>query len=274
MNSIRRGFIAAASVALFVHSFTAPHARALTLTPGTILGADTDTNTLVKYSQAGAILETLGLTNANNLGNIDGLTIIGSNVYLCGTNSTVAQVNLTTGVVSNFFSITAGGVEALGDLNGNIMAGLYSSNRIDIYTTAGAFLNSITPAVSSGMTGLDSDGTRIFMAGYNTGFVYTLDLSGNVLSSFNVNAGTQSISGLGYDAGSNTLWVSTGFNQDDIRHFSLSGTFLGSFPAGYGWINALDVVPSVPEPASLVLGPLSFSWMMGARRQRRQIAGN
>jgi hypothetical protein len=249
---------------------SAPPVAALTLTPGTILGGDAVSPggtvfTLVQYSQTGTILDTLVLSNAASLGTMDGLTVIGSDVYVVGTSGVVGKVDLTTGAVSNFFNTNAS-AESLGDLNGNIMVGNYGGNSIDVYTPAGAFLNSITPAVNIGVTGLDSDGTNLYVGSYNDGSIYTLDLAGNVLNSFNSGVGGASISGLGYDSGSNTIWISTGFNQDDIRQYSLTGTLLGSFPANYPFIDGLDVVP-IPEPGTLLLVGIGLTAALACRRR-------
>lgn len=248
-------------------------ASAITLTLSSILGGDSVSSggtsfTLVEYSPAGAILNTLPLINGGPLGTMDGVAMIGGNVYVTGTGGVVGQVDLNTGNVFNTFAV-AGSVESLGDLNGNLMVGNYSNGDINVYTPAGAFVQTISTP-NFGMTGVDSDGTNIYVASYNNGNVYTIDLAGNVLSSFPTGAGGSSLSGLGYDSSTNSIWVSTGFNQDDIRQFSLTGTFITSFPtAPYGFIDGLDVVPkAIPEPSTYLMGSLVA---LGAVELRRRL---
>lgn len=242
----------------------------LTLTPGDLLGIDSvapggAVYTLVKYSQTGSILDTLALTGSIS-GTADGLTIIGSNVYMATTDGTVAQINLGTGALTPLFAAGGSGVEALGDLNGNIMVGNFGSNEIRIYTPAGAFVNTIVPSISASSTGLDSDGARIFVGSYG-GDIHVLDLSGNVLNTIAANLGSGSISGLGYDASANTVWVSTGFSDDRIREYSLSGGApLTDFAANWPFIDGLDVIP-IPEPCALLLSGAALPFLACIRRR-------
>ncbi|HMO85505.1 MAG TPA: hypothetical protein PKC18_11370 [Lacipirellulaceae bacterium] len=254
-TNLARGLAVASLLA--AAALAAPRAAALSLTPGTILGVDSGapggaTFTLVQFSPTGTVLDTLALTNTAQLGTLDGLALVGSQLFVGGTNNFVGSVDLGTGVVSNYFNTGSAGLEALGELNGNLLVGDFGA-AISVFSTAGALLNTITPSMVLGTTGVDSDGSQLFVANYNDGRVYTLDLTGTVQSSFDTGAGASSLSGLAYDAGSNTLWVSTGFNQGDIRQFDLSGNLLTSFASGYPFIDSLEVIP-IPEPAAGALG--------------------
>ena len=249
----------------------APAAAALTLVPGTILGEDSvgpggTTATLVQYSPTGVILDTLALSNLGNFGTVDGVAIVGGDVFVTGTSGVVGQVDLTTGVLFNAFNV-GGTPEALGDLNGNLLVGQFGADRVDVFSTSGALLNSINLSAPAAVTGLDSDGSVLYVASYNDGAIYSFDLSGGLLGSFSTGLGPSSLSGLGYDGGTNTLWVSSGFNQDRIHQFSVTGTPLASFDAGRPFIDGLDVVPTIPEPATAALSAAGLAALAGRGRR-------
>jgi hypothetical protein len=47
---------------------------------------------------------------------------------------------------------------------------------------------------------------------------------------------------LGFDAKTGSIWISTGFSQNDIRQYDLEGSLIGQFSPGFSLIDGLDFV--------------------------------
>jgi len=242
--------------------------HAMSMTAGTVLGGDSvapggTTITLVQYSQStGAILDSLVLntTAVPTFGTLGGLTFIGGHVYIAGSNGDIAEVNLSSGALIGPGISTGLAAEGLGNIGDDLLIGA-GNGVVRRYTTSGSLVSSISLG-ASGLRGIDSDGTQIFAA-WNTGQIRKFDLSGNLLSSTATDISGSGMSGLGYDAVTGHLWISTGFGADDIREYTQAGgSPVSSFAAGYPFINGLDVVP---EPTTLLLLTLS-TIMLHTRR--------
>jgi hypothetical protein len=250
---------------------TAP-TQAITLSPGTVLGGDSvapggTTLTLVQYSQStGAIVDSLVLntTAVPTFGTLGGLAVVGSHVYIAGSNGDIAEVNLSSGALIGPGISTGLPAEGLGNIGNDLLIAA-SNGSVRRYTISGSLVGSITLAGGSGLRGIDSDGTQIFAA-WNTGQIRKFDLSGNLLSSTSTDISGAAMSGLGYDFATGHLWISTGFGSDEIREYTQAGgSPVNSFTAGYPFINGLDVVP---EPAMLILFPLALLPLWGSRGRR------
>jgi len=210
----------------------------------TLVGVTTDPS-LVKYDLAGNQIDTLPVIDTVTIGVMDGATVVGTDVWVCGTNDIVARVDLQTGMLEQAFSASVIGIEALGDYDGGLLLGGYSSNSVEVYDTAGNLRRSIPLSSNAGITGVDSDGTNLYVASYLDGDIYVYDLqSGQELRRLATGIGGSSLSGLCYDRRSHTLWVSTGFGQDDIRNYDLGGNLLSLFPANHTSVYGLDYVDS------------------------------
>jgi len=260
MNLIQRLISPALLAGFFVN------AQAFTITPGTLVAVDGSSKRLIEYSTAGTINEMLSLTGI--AGVPVGVEVIGSSVYIMEVTGDVSQVNLSTGATSFLFN--GGGNEGLGSRGGNLLTLDYSSGVVREYTVGGALVNSWT--VAAGGTGVDSAAAGGFsVAYYSDATVGTFSAGGVLVSSFATGLNGYEISGYAYDASTNTHWVSSGFGRDDIRHYSNTGTLLGSFAANSLWINGLDYVSgpqNVPDAgSSMVLLVLAVAGMAALRRR-------
>jgi hypothetical protein len=243
-----------------------PALGVLTLDPGTLIGGDVDTGTIVKYDQSGNILDTLPFVDGVGIGTFDGLTVFRNALFVCGTTNTIGQVDLTTGVVFGAINgVTVSGTETLGNSPTELLLGGFSSNTIDRFDAGGVYQGTITLNTNVGMTGVDSDGTSLIVGSYNDGNIYIYDMAGNQTGVVNTGIGSGVVSGLGYDESNGTVWLSLGFGNDSIVQFDLAGNHLTTFASNRGWINGLDIVP-IPAPgagAVAALGALAL-----ARRRR------
>jgi hypothetical protein len=246
-------------------------AGVFTLDPGTIIGQDSvepgsSDFTLVKWSQSGRVLDTLDIIDVpDEYGTMDGLAVLGDDVWTIGTGGIVTRVDLASGALTDSFTTSGSGPEALGTLGDDLLVGNFGFDTVQVYSTSGALLSSVALSQTVGVTGVDSDGESLFVASWDTGNIHVFDLAGQQQRVIPTGIGSQSLSGLGYDDATDTLWVSTGFGQDDIRHYDLGGTLLTSFDAGFPFIDGLDVV-SVPGPAAWWAG---VALVAAGRRRRR-----
>jgi uncharacterized protein YjiK len=243
------------------------NAHAFSITAGTLIGVDGNSNRLVEYSTGGTINEILSLSGS--FSTPVGVEVVGSSVYVMGVNGDVNQVNLATGAMSLLFN--GGGNEGLGTRGNNLLVLNYLSGEVLEFTVGGVLLN--TYAIGTGGTGVDGAAAGGFaVAHFSDGNVYTYNASGGLVSSFSTGLNGSEISGLAYDAGTNSYWVSSGFGSDDIRHFSSTGTLLGSFAANSGWINGLDYVSgpqNVPDSgSSLLVLAVAMTGMVALRRRK------
>ncbi|HRF60287.1 MAG TPA: PEP-CTERM sorting domain-containing protein [Fimbriimonadaceae bacterium] len=232
---------------------------AFSVTPGTVVGFDVNTSSLVEYDFSGSINETLVVTGLPNT-NV-GVAILGNRVFVGDVAGNVGEVNLGTGAVSGLFS--TGLNEALGDNGRELLALNYNSGTVQRFTPGGSLVGS--SGTNVGNTGVDGTPNTMYTANYNDGRIYRWDYAGNNLGSFATGLANGSLSGLGYDPVSGFTWVSAGFGDDSIRAYDAAGNQVINFASNKGWINGLDVVP-VPEPATMAVFALG---LLALRRRKK-----
>lgn len=248
---------------------------ALTVSPGTIWGADSISLQLREYSYSGTFMGSLGITGLPGA-YPTGVAVLGSHVFVSSNSGYIGEVNLNTGAVFNLFLGPAS--EALGDNGTNLLTYNYSTGVVREFSTTGTLLNTITLAGGAGMSGLDADGNRIFVTGWGNGNIREYNSTGALVNTVTTGLPTGFVSGLGYDSSDGSFWVSSGYGDDRIRQYSATGTLLANFSAGSPEINGLDVVPAsavVPEPAGIVVWSAlagTSAAVVVARSQRRRAA--
>ncbi len=255
-------FYAALTLVLF--SAGIPQAQAITLAPGTLLGMDNTNNRVLQYNSTGTLLDSLAVPGDNYVG----ITTIGSDLFVLSINTdNVYRIDLSTGSRSIAFH-SATGSENMGRKGDNLLIAEHSTGLLNEYTTSGVLVNTIN--LDDGLTGIDSDGSRIFAGQYrnpNAGSIRIYDSLGNFQSTVGLGLPSRSISGMSYDAGADEFWVATGFGDDRIRRYSSGGALLDSFGAQSTWINGVTFI-AIPEPSSLALGAIAVGGIVVSDRRR------
>jgi hypothetical protein len=231
---------------LFVQSlvlsqvFAAVAAAQFTVDHGTLVGIDSNSPySLIEYSPTGVVTDTLTISGISVP---VGSAVIGGEVWVMGVDSTLGRVNLTTGSVEFSFATVIASAECLGTFGDELLVTAWNSADVNRYDTAGVLLETISLPQSVGMTGLDASTTHIYGAIYSTGQIHKYDLTGALVQVIDTGIAGSALSGLAYEASTDSLWVSTGFGTDQVLHFDVNGTPLGGFPATVSFLNCLDYV--------------------------------
>lgn len=244
------------SMVLFLGA--ASSALALTLTPGTILAIDSQSSTIYQFDASGTQLDSMAISLLST-SFVTGITTIDGRVFLFQQGAQgVLEVDLGTGIASNVFN-PAVGRDDLGRIGSNLI--LSFSNQphnvdpgvIEIYTTTGAFIQqlNVTTQISGG---IDSDGSRIFLADEPADLVRIFDLNGVELSTFPIIlGGFAAPSGLAYDSFSDTILVAD-FFVDVIQRYSIDGTKLDEFHTSGVRMDGITVVPASAPPVQVPMG--------------------
>jgi hypothetical protein len=219
-------------------ALSASAAAQFTIDDGTLVGIDGSTRQVIEYSTSGAILETLATTMP---GAPTGLDVVNGELFANDTTGQVFSINLTTGAATALFAPT-GPLENMGSVNGELIMMGWNTSVIERYDTVGNLLGTINLTQIVGTTGIDSDGTDYFLGEWQTGTIYIFDSSGSLLNTLNVGIAANSISGLAYEASSNSLWVATGFGNDMMMQIDLAGNIMQQWPTNSPWINGVDFV--------------------------------
>jgi hypothetical protein len=245
-------------------SVAAP-ASALTLTPGTVIGATND-GILVQYSRTGTILDTLPLDES--LGGPSGLTIVGDLLFI-STSVEILQVDLSTGVLTPV--ATKNGIKGLGTLGDNLMAGagVFGNHSAVIFDLAGTQIRSIrlTGIPLAVMTGIDSDGEFIYVSSTNaldgselvTKHLLTGEWIQTIASAPDTLPRRIGLSALGVDTSDGSIWVAS-LTDRMIRQLDPNGNVITEFSQlePYSGVEGLDVVPASVRPVDVDIFPFGL----------------
>jgi uncharacterized protein (TIGR03382 family) len=172
-----------------------------------------------------------GIQNPNGIQGNSGMTALGANIYLANRYQGVGVLDRQTGTSTLYHGPQD--IEALGNDGTNLLAGTFTTDTVYRMATDGTILGTITLQLTNhlGITGIDSDGARLFVGSYDDGNVHIFDMAGLALGIIKTGlfVGIDVLSGLSFDRGDGTLWLTAGFGDGTIYHFDLAGDLLGMF---------------------------------------------
>ncbi len=187
-------------------------------------------HTLIEFSASGEELGRLGIQDpAGLITSPSGLTLSGDVLWVSGSN-TVNRIDLKSGLASPGFQITEQiSLTALADDGEFLLVGDIHPDRVLRFDSSGQLQDTIVLDPEVLMTGLDTDGSRLFVTSYQTGHVHVFDLDGHQIEVIPTDLGAGTLTGASLDKDGRSLWVTTGTGINDILHFDLAGQPLGSF---------------------------------------------
>ncbi len=233
-----------------------------------------------------------GLAQPSGIVGNSGIASLNGNIYVANRIQGVGHLDPLTGSSTGYAGPQ--GIEGLGVYGSHLIGGVYDTDSIvefainsmvEPHPEVMATIMLQTPGDRRlGITGLDSnDDTLFYVGSYLDGNVYTFDPSGAFQGEIVTGLGANALSGLAYDRGNDTLWLATGFDGNQVLHYSLEGMLLGSFAApidGIGGLAAFtdDIVGPPPGPPSAVPEPpagamFAFGgvvWLAARRRRMQQ----
>ena len=250
-------------VGLSVVSFAVASGAPISLTPGSllVLQAGFPSGLIQQYSRTGTAGPTLDLPVLTDIP--VSLTVLNGQLFVGDDSGRASIINPSTGAATPVFSTPAVALTSLGNYKGTLLAlnefgpppAFATGNTINVYSTTGTFLYSITlksVPPTANWDGMTSNNSIIYIADNQSGDVFEYSPSGASLGFFDTKLGT-GLSGASYDVSNNSIWVSDS-KTDHVYDFSTTGVLLSDFatditPAG------VAVVPPVatPEPASYML---------------------
>ena len=223
-----------------------------------------------------------GVQSSKGIQGNSGMTRLGSTVFVSNRYQGVAIFDAATGSSTLYHGPQD--IEALGNDGTNLLAGLFTSDTVLKMATDGTVLSTITLNITDhlGITGLDSDGTRVFVGSFDDGDVHIFDMAGDLLGLISTGLGADVLSGLSYDRSDGTLWLTAGFGDGSVRHFDLAGDLLGTFDLMITG-NARDIPvvalfdatvtpPVVVEPGTVTLFTFALAGVAWWHRRRMTVA--
>lgn len=242
------------STALVFLIFSASFALAAPPIPGAILAGGFDSNEIRQYSPAGVLLDQYEVTGVPD--NIAGIKMLGGVLYALDVAGNLGSINTTTGEFSLIASTGVFGYEDLGRMGDDLLFSNFIDRTIERRTITGALVSTIPIGVRA--TGVDSDGTSIFVADIDTGDIRTFSSSGVLQSSFSFGVGGDTLSALAYNPATDTLFVGASFGDPgQAREYTRSGVLLSTFEVPFRKANGLSffdgAAVAAPEPGSLAL---------------------
>ncbi len=221
-----------------------------------------------------------------------GIASLNGNIYVANRIQGVGIVDPETGSSTAYRGPQ--GIEALGTYQDMLIAGVFDTDSIVMYsvdpypTPISTIQLQIDHAL--GITGLDLDETNFYVGSYGDGNVYVFNPFGALLDTIITGLTADILSGLAYDRGNDTLWLSTGYGDNRILHYDLTGTLLDSVMAPIGANGGLDVFAAgVPDggepppsdaaepPSGIIFALAALALFAGTRQRRwrlRQVAGD
>ena len=161
-----------------------------------------------------------------------GIEIFEDRIYVVNPYFGIGLVGPLTGVANSFMGPM--GFHSLGSSSNMLYAGLFEENTV--YRCSGFGVGAdfeqecaaiaLDMGTILGITGLDSDGTRLFAGSYNDGNVYVFDTDGNYLSMISTSLGSNALSALSYDPDSDSLLISAGYGDGQVRRLAMDGSVL------------------------------------------------
>ncbi|MCH9649575.1 MAG: hypothetical protein K0U98_15150 [Deltaproteobacteria bacterium] len=187
-------------------------------------------HTLIEFSASGEELGRLVIDDPDGLiSSPSGLTLVGNQLWVTGSNN-VNRINLTSGLASLGFQIVEQiSLTALADSGEFLLVGDIHPDRVLRFDGSGKLQDTVVLDPEVSMTGLDTDGSKLFVTSYQTGNVHVFDLDGHQVGVIPTELGAGTLTGVSLDRDGRSLWVTTGTGINDILHFDLNGQPLGSF---------------------------------------------
>ena len=224
-----------------------------------------------------------GVQSGKGIKGDSGMTLLGSTVFVSNRYQGVGVFDPRTGTSTLYRGPQD--IEALGNDGSNLLAGLFTTDTVLKLAIDGTVLSTVALDITNhlGITGLDSDGARLFVGSFDDGDVHIFDMAGNPLGLISTGLGADVLSGLSYDRSDGTLWLTAGFGDGSVHHFDLAGDLLRTFDlmitgnAGDIPVVALfdtTVMPPVPsvEPGTATLFTFAVAGVAWWRRRRTTVA--
>lgn len=220
----------------------------ITLTNGSLLGIEANVSTqsgpyeMRQYDNNGALIGTLSATGGT--GAMVGTAVLNGGAYTMSVQGAVDRIDLTTGAATRVFD-TFLAIECFAAQNDDLLVLPWNSDTVLRYDVAGNQIETITLSLPITATGMDATADRIFAADYNTQEIYEFDLNGTLLQTTTHSLGIGIVSGMAYNPGADTFFLSLGFGSDEVHEIDRAGNSLRSFPSGTTNLNGLELVGEI-----------------------------
>ncbi len=219
--------------------------EALPLRPSSILAVSgfEDIDTVVEYTPAGELLASLEISDPEGLiGTPSGLAMAAGSLWVGGSDS-VVSIDVETGVATPGFPVTdSPTLVGLADDGEHLLVGELFPDRVFRFDLEGQRLDTIVLATEVLMTGLDTDGSLLFVSSHATGDVHIFGMDGQEVGVVETDLPSD-LTGVTLDSDGETLWVTTGTGANEIHRFDFHGTLLHSFPADAQGLMGLHALP-------------------------------
>lgn len=270
--------VVALSIAVVAGASTASYSSPIDLASRSVLVGQIgfpSSNSVEQFASTGSHSNSLLLGFS---GLAESLAVLDGSLFIGDSSGTVRRVDPISGNVVSSFSTGSIGLTGLGNLGSSLLTLSFNSRQVNVYSPAGALQTSIplaeTPPGFS-WNGVTSDGQSLFLADFASGRIYDYSMSGSQIGFFQT--GLLGVSGVVYDAATNSLWVANSPLADTssrgVYRFTTAGALLGSFSTPTVAPNAGIAVTGtvVPEPPSLLLMGAALGAFAAGLRRRNQL---
>lgn len=245
--------------------------------------SDQAANRIFRYDlDSQSFLPAITGDGTTSLSNLRGLEVVGNTVYVAnagsGFGNSVVMINATTGQVTGSFAVGSNlGPWDVQAYNGNLLVSNYSSSssgmsRVDIYDTAGNFVNSLVTTTNNagGLFGpqqvtLEANGNILvggFSGGVNSG-VYEFNSAGVQQSRVASALGPRG----GYRLGNGNILFTKGdgvFAWDTTTNAAV-GVYTGTGLVNATYISPITYIPAPGAAATMLVMVVG----VGSMRRRR-----